>query len=90
MSNGEPQAYLRIYTGSQTGEDAEEQMSTNSLFEFEFDCDSEYGKATVWEEEKKGGNVPSRYRFRHLNSGRVLTVKVIKKDQKDIFVLTTT
>lgn len=33
LSTGETQAYLRIYSGPQTGEDADEQMSTNSLFE---------------------------------------------------------
>ena len=35
LSTGEPQAYIRIYTGQMTGEDAEENLSTNSLFEFE-------------------------------------------------------
>lgn len=63
-------------------------MSTNSLFEFEYDLDYEHGQAAVWfenESEKR----PFKYRFRHLNSGRVLAVKTINKNGKDIFVLTT-
>lgn len=86
LNTGEPQAYLRIYTGAQTGEDAEEQMSTNSLFEIEIETDTEHGRSTVWEDEKTQQAV--NYRFRHLNSGRVLTVKTLSKNGKDIFVLT--
>jgi hypothetical protein len=61
-------------------------MSTNSLFEIEYDTDQEHGRATVWEDDKTGQ--PIRYRFRHLNSGRVLTVKTITKNGKDIHILT--
>jgi hypothetical protein len=52
LANGDIQGYLRIYTGPMTGEDADEQMSTNSLFEVEYDADTEQGRATVWEDEK--------------------------------------
>ena len=86
LATGDMQGYLRIYTGPQTGEDADEQMSTNSLFEIEYDTDQEHGRATVWEDDKTGQ--PIRYRFRHLNSGRVLTVKTITKNGKDIHILT--
>jgi hypothetical protein len=95
LGNGEMQGYLRIYTGPQTGEDAEEQISTNSLFEIEIDIvvDKEkkevaqdHGKATVWDDEKTGQ--PVNYRFRHLNSGRVLTIKTISKNGKEIHILT--
>ena len=94
LATGDMQAYLRIYTGPQTGEDVEEQISTNSLFEIEYDyvkdADKaamfEHGKPTVWDDEKTG--LPINYRFRHLNSGRVLTVKTITKNGKDIHILT--
>lgn len=43
LSTGEQQAYLRVYTGPMTGEDADEQLSTNQLFELDLDIDSEQG-----------------------------------------------
>ena len=57
LPTGDQQAYLRIYTGPQTGEDADEQVSTNSLFEVEIDINGadvkdikEHGKTTTWED----------------------------------------
>lgn len=86
-TTNEPQAYLRIYNGSQTGENSDEQTSTNSLFEVEIAGDQEHGQPLVWEDQKT--KKPSVYRFRHLNSGRVLTVKSFSKNGKDVMVLTT-
>jgi hypothetical protein len=86
LASGDTQGYLRIYTGAQTGENADEHTSTNCLFEIEYDVDSEHGKATMWEDEKSAA--PVNYRFRHLNSGRVLTVNPLSKNGKEIFVLT--
>lgn len=89
LPTGELQAYLRIYTGSSTGENADEQVSTNSLFEIEIDTNEEHGKPTTWEDLTDQKNAkPMQYRFRHLNSGRVITIKTISKNGKDIHVLT--
>ena len=49
------------------------------------DLDSEHGQACTWENEKTKDTI--RYRFRHLNSGRVLTIKTISKNDKDIYVI---
>jgi hypothetical protein len=96
MPTGDQQAYLRIYTGPQTGEDADEQVSTNSLFEIEIDINAsevkdikEHGKTTTWEDQSDEKNVkPMHYRFRHLNSGRVMTIKTLSKNGKEIHILT--
>lgn len=42
-ADGQYSPYLRIYIGSQIGDDAEEQLNSNSLFEIEIDTDSSFG-----------------------------------------------
>ena len=56
------------------------------MFEVEYDGESENGRALVWVDEKT--EKAANYRFRHLNSGRVLSVKSFSKNGKEIMVLT--
>jgi uncharacterized protein (DUF927 family) len=43
----------------------------------------------MWEDQTDEKNIkPMQYRFRHLNSGRVLTIKTMTKNGKDIHILT--
>lgn len=62
-------------------------MTSNSLFQVELVWDKEHGQAMTWTEP--GTKKQTQYRFRHLNSGRVLSVKSISKDGKQVMVLTT-
>jgi len=61
-------------------------VSTNTLFEIEFDGNSEQGRWLTWTDEQT--NKPVNYRLRHLNSGRVLTVKPISRNGKEIMIMT--
>lgn len=49
--------------------------------------ESEHGQAMVWTDQTT--KKQPQYRFRHLNSGRVLCVKSISKDGKNVVLLTT-
>lgn len=83
----EPQGYLRIYTGSSNRDNDDEAMTSNQLFQVELVGESEHGQAMVWTDQTT--QKQPQYRFRHLNSGRVLCVKSISKDGKNVVVLTT-